>query len=192
MLTRITSALFIAALAAMIGGGPPCTAQAQAPTAKDDTMTLPIEPALQKLFTDMEAVWRVRDFAPMRGFWAKDLAAPLYLPEEKKDFITTWAQFDAYFKNAAAGSRGGLVTYKPLFAMPLADNMQMVTFDLEWTTHLKSEDAPIGGWVRGFAVVERDDADWKLRAYIEAPLAPIYMRELYKLVAKDRGFKPLP
>lgn len=152
--------------------------------------TTPIDARMQKLFTDMEAVWASRDFKKMRGFWVKDLAAPMYLPEEKKDFITTWAGFDAYFANAAAGSRGGIVTYQPLFSMPIADKQHMVAFELEWTTHLKNEDAPIGGSVRGVAVVQDDGTEWKLKSYIEAPLAPImYMRDLYKLVAKERGFK---
>jgi len=48
------------------------------------------------------------------------------------------------------------------------------------------EDSAIGGSVRGFALFHRRRRT-ELRAYIEAPLAPIiYMRELYKAVPKPR------
>ena len=154
---------------------------------------MPVDARIQKLFTDLEAVWRSRDFSKMRGFWVKGLPAPMYLPEEKKDFITTWAQFDAYFKATTTGSKGGVVTYQPVIAMPLGPNLQMVAFTLEWTTQLVSDTKPIGGSVRGVAVIEDEAGTWKLRSYIEAPLAPIlYMRELYETVAKERGFKPVP
>ncbi|MBL8642643.1 MAG: hypothetical protein JNK21_01835 [Rhodospirillaceae bacterium] len=177
-----TAFVFIAALAAPI--------LAAEPKPEPAMNSAPIDPRIAKVFAGLEGVWRTRDFKPMRGFWAKDLAAPLYLPEEKKDFITTWAGFDAYFANAGQGSRGGKVTYKPLVAMPMGEKMVMVAFEGEWTTHLKTEDAPIGGSIRGVALMEDDGTDWKFKAYIEAPLAPIlYMRELYKLVAKERGFK---
>jgi hypothetical protein len=152
-----------------------------------------IDRGILALFAEMETVWRSREFGRMRGFWAKDLEAPLYLPEEKHEFITTWAAFDAYFANAARSSRGGKVRYKPLLAVPVGERQRMVAFELEWLTHLRNEDAPIGGSVRGVSLVEYDGSEWKLRAYVEAPLAPIvYMRELYKLFAKDRGFEALP
>ena len=152
-----------------------------------------VDARTQKLFTDLEAVWLSRDFSKMRGFWVKALPAPMYLPEEKKDFITTWAKFDAYFEETAKGSKGGIVTYHPLIAMPTAPGQQMVAFALEWTTQLLNDTKPIGGSVRGVALMEDDGKEWKLKSYIEAPLAPIiYMRDLYELVAKDRGFKPTP
>ncbi|MDX2142409.1 MAG: hypothetical protein SFV19_03550 [Rhodospirillaceae bacterium] len=154
-------------------------------------MTVPI--SIRKLFTDLEAVWKSHDFSKMRGFWAKRLEAPLYLPEERKDFITTWADFDAYFAGTAKASKGGLVTYQPLIAMPMSQGLQMVAFTLEWTMQLVTDAKPIGGSVRGVALVDEEMGDAKLKAYIEAPLAPIlYMRDLYELVAQARGFKPIP
>jgi len=167
--------------------------KAKAPKQETTPVTAPLDQRTLKLFTELEALWRSRDFKQMRRHWVKDLAAPVYLPEEKKEFITTWAQFDAYFANAANNSKNSLVTYKPLFAMPSGPGQQMVAFELEWTMQLVNEAAPIGGSVRGFALMEDDGQAWKLKAYIEAPLAPIiYMRDLYQLVAKERGFKPVP
>ena len=165
--------------------GPPVEHQ-RALEPRSNPMT--VDPRILKLFDDLEGVWRARDFKRMRSFWGKNLPAPMYLPEEKKEFITSWEAFDNYFAATAGGSQGGVVTYKPLTAMALSPDHEMVAFELEWTTKLVGEAQAIGGSVRGFALVHDDGADWKLKAYIEAPLAPIiYMRELYGLVAKSRG-----
>jgi hypothetical protein len=184
--TRLPRRDVLAASATLAAATPFPAALAQEPA-----MTVSTD--IRKLFTDLEAVWKSRDYSKMRGFWAKRLEAPLYLPEEKKDFITTWAAFDAYFAANAKNSKGGLVTYQPLVAMPMGHGLTMVAFTLEWTTQLVGDAKPIGGSVRGVALVEEEMGAWKLKAYIEAPLAPIiYMRDLYELVAKDRGFAPLP
>jgi hypothetical protein len=159
--------------------------------AQETAMT--VDAKTQKVFTDLESVWFGRDYSKMRSFWVSDLPAPLYLPEEKKDFITTWAQFDAYFAANGKASKGGKVTYQPLLAMPMGPGLQMVAFTLEWTTQLVTDAKPIGGSVRGVALMQEEAGAWKLKAYIEAPLAPIlYMRELYEVVARERGFKPMP
>jgi hypothetical protein len=168
-------------------------AAAPAAAQENASMADALDPRIVKLFKDLEAVWASRDFARMRGFWVKDLAAPLYLPEEKKDFMTTWAEFDAYFKGNTQGTRAGLVKVAPQFAMPMGPGLQMVAFALEWTLQLVNEAKPIGGSVRGVALVEDAGPEVKLKAYIEAPLAPImYIRELYETVAVSRGFKPVP
>ncbi len=149
-----------------------------------------VDARTQKLFTELEAVWRSGDFSKMRSFWVKDLAAPLYLPEERKDFITTWADFDSYFAGTAKISKGGVqVIYVPLTAVPVSQGQQQVAFTMEWTMQLVTDNVPIGGSVRGVALMADDGKDWKLKSYIEAPLAPIvYMRELYEGLAKQRGF----
>lgn len=168
---------------------------AEAPAASQENVPMAdaLDPRIVKLFKDLEAVWASRDFGRMRGFWVKDLAAPLYLPEEKKDFMTTWQQFDAYFKGNTQGTRAGVVKIAPQFAMPMGVGLHMVAFALEWTLQLVNEATPIGGSVRGVALVEEAGSEVKLKAYIEAPLAPIlYIRELYELVAANRGFKPVP
>lgn len=172
----------------------PLAAMATSSIAQESNpMANSLDPRVVKLFKDLEATWTTRDFARMRGFWPKDLAAPLYLPEEVKEFITTWAGFDAYFKANTEGSRGGGVKIAPQFSMPMGPGLHMVVFALEWTTQLMTDKKPIGGWVRGIALVEDAGAEVKLKAYIEAPLAPIlYMRELYEVVAASRGYKPLP
>ena len=83
------------------------------------------------------------------------------------------------------------MVYRPQHSTAMGQGLEMVAFELEWTTYIKGEDAPIGGSVRGIALFEYDGSAWKLKAYIEAPLAPIlYMRDLYKVVAGTRGFKP--
>lgn len=154
-------------------------------------MATAINPQILQVFKDLEALWLSRDFSKMRGYWLKGLPAPLYLAEEKKEFFTTWEQFDAYFQAVNAGSRGGAVVYHPQHSTAMGQGLEMVAFELEWTTYIKGEDAPIGGSVRGIALFEYDGSAWKLKAYIEAPLAPIiYMRDLYKVVAGTRGFKP--
>jgi hypothetical protein len=177
----------------VIGSAVTLAAATHIPTALAQEPAMSVPRDIQKLFIDLEAVWKSRDYSKMRGFWARNLDAPLYLPEEKKEFITTWAAFDAYFAANATGSKGGLVTYQPLLVMPLGPALQMVAFTLEWTTQLVNDAKPIGGSVRGVAVIDKEMGEWKLKAYIEAPLAPIiYMRDLYELVAKERGFQPIP
>lgn len=46
-------------------------------------MTTSLDSRVIQLFRDLEAVWASRDFGRMRGFWVKDLTAPLYLPEDE-------------------------------------------------------------------------------------------------------------
>ena len=152
-----------------------------------------VDAHIHKLFTELEVVWRSREYSKMRSFWVKSLEAPLYLPEERKDFITSWAQFDEYFVGNAKAMRDIIVTYQPLTVMPLSQSQKIVAFALEWTTQIVNETKPIGGSVRGVAVIENEAGTWKLLSYIESPLAPImYMRELYETVAKERGFKQIP
>ncbi len=154
-------------------------------------MATAINPQILQVFKDLEAIWLSRDFSKMRGHWLKALPAPLYLAEEKATFFTTWEEFDAYFKAINVGSKGGAVFYKPLHSTAMGQGQEMVAFELEWNTQINGEPVPIGGSVRGIAQFEYDGSAWKLKAYIEAPLAPIiYMRELYKGVAASRGFKP--
>ena len=103
------------------------------------------------------------------------------------------AEIESYFADVKAHSKSGLVTYKPLHSTPMGPGQEMVAFTLEWNVHLNTDPTPIGGSVRGIAMFAEEKGAWKLRAYIEAPLAPIiYMRELYKLVPESRGFKALP
>jgi hypothetical protein len=152
-----------------------------------------VDARIQKLFSDIQATWRNQQYSNMRSFWLSTLDAPLYLPEERKEFITSWEQFDAYFAGNAKAMRGILVTIAPQFAVPLSATQQSVVFNLEWTTQMVNDPKPIGGWVRGLAVVEDEAGAYKLRSYIEAPLAPImYMRELYEVVATQRSFTPTP
>jgi hypothetical protein len=156
-------------------------------------MATAVSPQILAVFADLEHIWQSRDFGRMRAHWLKDLPAPLYLAEEKQTFLTTWPAFDAYFAATGAGSRSSLVKYKPLHSTAVGDGQEMVAFTLEWTVQLVNEDMPIGGSVRGVALFAREADAWKMRAYIEAPLAPIiYMRELYELVAESRGVKPVP
>ena len=156
-------------------------------------MAASVNPGILEVFAELEHMWQSRDFGAMRGYWLADLPAPLYLAEEKAAFFTTWAELESYFADIKSHSKGGLVKYKPLHSTPMGAGQEMVAFTLEWNVHLTGEAVPIGGNVRGIAVFAEQKGAWKLRSYIEAPLAPIiYMRELYKLVPEARGFKPVP
>ena len=156
-------------------------------------MAAPVNPRILEVFAELEHMWQSRDFAAMRSHWLSDLPTPLYLAEEKATFFTTWPEVESYFADVKAHSKAGLVKYKPLHATPMGPGQEMVAFTLEWNVHLTGEAVPIGGSVRGVALFAEEKGAWKLRAYIEAPLAPIvYMRELYKLVPETRGFKAAP
>lgn len=125
----------------------------------------------------------------MRSLWLDDLAAPLYLAEEHREFITTWDAVDAYFRTTSAAIRAITTAYRVVTVLPAAPGQNMIAFELDWSAAIDPE-PPLAGSVRGFALVEREAGTWKLRAYVEAPLAPIvYMNDLYRLVARARGIE---
>lgn len=147
-----------------------------------------IDPEISAVFSTLEQIWRAKDFALMRGLWLTNLAAPLYIAEENPMIIASWDAFDAYFTQTSAALRQISSTYRIVAVQPGTKDQQLVAFELDWTAAIGPVNPPVAGWVRGQAVLEREGTAWKLRSYIEAPLAPIvYMGELYKLVACTRG-----
>lgn len=139
------------------------------------------------LFSSLETIWRTKDFARMRSQWLSNLEAPLYLAEEHRSFITTWPGFDDYFRKTAEVIREITARYRVVAVLPAAAGQNLVAFELDWSAAIDPE-PPVAGSVRGVAFVELEHDEWKLRAYVEAPLAPIvYMGELYQLVARTRG-----
>lgn len=159
----------------------PCNALPVSPVAQN------VEPAIAAFFTTLEGVWRTKDFSRMRKLWLTDLPAPLYVAEENPTIVTSWEAFDAYFVQTSSALRQISSSYRIVAVLPGAPGQQIVAFELDWSAAIGPVDPPVAGSVRGQALLEREGNAWKLRSYVEAPLAPIvYIGELYKFVACSR------
>ena len=62
----------------------------------------------------------------------------------------------------------------------------IITFDLRFDVKLNDRPKPIGGDNRGVVSLRKVDGNWKIYAWVEAPLAAItYMRKLYELNVRE-------
>lgn len=186
-LFRFAFALF--ALGSWFGGQPiAAAADAQCPAVPVSAVAKNVDPAITAVFSTLESVWRTKAFTRMRGLWLTNLGAPLYVAEENPTIVTSWDAFDAYFAQTSAALREISSAYRIVAVLPGAPGQQIVAFELDWSAAIGPSDPPVAGSVRGQAILEREADEWKLRSYVEAPLAPIvYIGELYKFVACTRS-----
>lgn len=177
----------LTALLAVLGTASVAAAEVDCKAVHSTKAAEKVDPEISAVFSTLEQIWRAKDFARMRGLWLTDLASPLYIAEENPTIIASWDAFDAYFAQTSAALRQISSTYRIVAVQPGTGGQQLVAFELDWTAAIGPVNPPVAGWVRGQAVLEQEGSAWKLRSYIEAPLAPIvYMGELYKLVACTR------
>ncbi len=156
-------------------------------------VTDPVFNAIAMVFAEVEAIFRnlATEHPRIRGLWDPDLAAPVYLAEESQELITDWPSLDRYFALTAKVLPMVRARYELQSVTPLRDGMVTAWCRLEWQAVMAPDPDRIGGYVRVVAVLRDTPAGWRFVSYVEAPLAPImYMRELYKLVAKISAIDP--
>lgn len=144
-----------------------------------------IDPGIVEIFAALERHYGAKDFAAVRALWLADLPAPFYIAEEHHVVMDSWEKVEAYWQLTSAALSHLRAKFKPLHSVALNERQQLVGFELTWLASVGTE-PPVAGTLRAAAICERTPAGWRIRAWIEAPLAPIvYMRELYAGVAKS-------
>lgn len=144
-----------------------------------------IDPGIHDLFDALGRHYGARDFAAVRALWVEDLRAPFYLAEEHDEFMDSWDKVENYWRLTARSLSHLRARFVPRTSVPLDEHRRLVGFELTWLAAIGSE-PPVAGTLRAAAICERGADGWRIRAWIEAPLAPIvYMRRLYQGVARE-------
>lgn len=144
-----------------------------------------IDPGIAQLFETLGRHYGAKDFAAVRALWVDGLAAPFYLAEEHDEFMDSWDKVENYWRLTSRALTHLRARFVPRTCVPLDERRQLVGFELTWLASVGSE-APVAGTLRAAALCERVAAGWRIRAWVEAPLAPIvYMRQLYHGVARQ-------
>jgi hypothetical protein len=145
----------------------------------------PPPPELGALFAALERYYSAKDFAAVRGLWLPQLETPFYIAEEHGEVMSSWEQIERYWRVTSESLAHLRAHFEPRGAVPLSPTQQLVGFDLTWLARVGST-APVAGTLRAIAICELTAAGWRIRAWVEAPLAPIvYMRALYEGVARQ-------
>lgn len=144
-----------------------------------------VDPGIVEIFAALERHYGAKDFAAVRALWLADLPAPFYIAEEHHVVMDSWEKVEAYWRLTSAALSHLRAKFRPMHAVALNEQQQLVGFELTWLASVGAE-SPVAGTLRAAAICEQTAAGWRIRAWIEAPLAPIvYMRELYSGVAKS-------
>lgn len=137
----------------------------------------------------MEAVkddwnsFRYDDFAQR---WDETDPNPIYLAEESDIIMTSWPQIKKYWAGTKAWNEWIVVDYFNYHVKSVDETHAMVSFELRFDVKLNDRAKPIGGDNRAVVSLRKIDGEWKIYAWVEAPLAAItYMRKLYELNVRD-------
>jgi hypothetical protein len=145
----------------------------------------PVSAELATLFDELGRHYGNKDFPAVRALWLPDLETPFYIAEEHGEVMTSWEQVERYWRITSESLAHLRARFEPRACVPLAGAQQLVYFDLTWLARV-GDTAPVAGTLRAVAICEQTPAGWRIRAWIEAPLAPIvYMRALYEGVARQ-------
>lgn len=158
------------------------------PPRVEPSLASPIDPEIGRLFAACEAAYGRFDFTTVRGLWSRR-EPPFYLAEEEGDYFTNWSQIEDYWARMPRTLDQLELRLQPRVSVPLAEDRQWIGFSLVWRARSGASPA-IAGQVRGVALLLREDGEWRLQGWVEAPLAPItYMRGLYQHFARtlDQG-----
>ena len=117
-----------------------------------------------------------QDYETLLTMWDQDNPDPIYMAEEINPPMHGWSVLKAYF-NPKPGVQvldGIWNEYTDVRAHYLADDLAVATYKL--TYHIKVKRAkPMSSWDRVLAVFRKQDGEWKLTAYAEAPMSPLTM-----------------
>jgi ketosteroid isomerase-like protein len=124
---------------------------------------------------DYAVAYNNQDYRTVKQMWADD-GNPIYMAEEVPFPLYGKERLDTYF-NPVPGKRildGIDNRYSEVRAKLIAPDIAVATYRLDYDIKLVGMPAS-HGWDRVMAVFVRDDKDWKLTAYVEAPMGPATM-----------------
>lgn len=139
---------------------------------------------MEQFFEEYQAVWNAIDFHLLKPFWDTDDEVPVYLAEERDDFVIGWDALDKYFVNdptKPSPIEAVWMRYSITDAKYLAPDLAQV---FGWLRHDMKMRGPMKAWggeSRFTAVLRRKPEGWKLVSYAEAHMTPLlYMQKLYE------------
>ena len=154
----------------------------------------PVAAVNKRLETEILAVmegvkddWNTFKYDEFAKRWDESDANPIYLAEESDVIMTSWPQIKKYWAGTEAWNEWIVVDYFNYTVKSVDETHAMVSFELRFDVKLNDRPKPIGGDNRAVVSLRKIDGEWKIYAWVEAPLAAItYMRKLYELnVRKD-------
>ena len=144
--------------------------------------TDPLWTEVQHVLDRVAECFRNNDFDAARALWDTSDPAPFYVAEEHEPCAADWPALEDYWRITSGINKGFTGGWTLVALKQLSDDDVLAMFRLTWTLDLEGYDKPLGGFNRGMAGLRRVGGDWKLHAYMEAPLAPlVYMKKLYEV-----------
>ena len=141
-----------------------------------------LESAILAVMEGVKADWNNFRYDEFSKRWDETDSNPLYLAEESDVIMTSWPQIKKYWAGTEAWNEWIVVDYFNYNVKSVDESHAMVSFELRFDVKLNDRPKPIGGDNRAVVSLRKIDGQWKIYAWVEAPLAAItYMRKLYEL-----------
>lgn len=131
---------------------------------------------IQAFLDEYAEVYNRQDYDTLLSMWDRDFSDAIYMAEEVDPPMHGWDRIDKYF-NPVPGVKildGIYNEYSDVRASYLADDLAVATYHLRFDIKVRRQE-PMSSWDRVMAVLRKDDGEWKLVAYAEAPMAPATM-----------------
>ena len=128
------------------------------------------------------AAWSSRNKLAVLSLWDDKDPDASYLPAEREETLVGAEAVEGYVN--ALCDLFSTIRHRPdsLIVKQLEDDLGLAFYVLDWA--VADSRGPIGGRCRVTAIWRKQDGDWKLTHYAEAPLAPLVeLKEFYQHVA---------
>jgi len=126
---------------------------------------------LTEFLAEYEVAYNNQDYRKVKSMWSAD-GNPIYMAEEVPFPLYGKNRLDNYF-NPVPGKRileGIDNKYSKVRAKYVAPNVAVATYRLDYELKLVGMPA-VAGWDRVMAVFVKEDEQWRLSAYTEAPMS---------------------
>ena len=152
---------------------------------QEDKMA-PFETEIISIMSHVASDWNANNYDGLKAHWDQTDPAPIYLAEEADQIMTSWPQVENYWSASEKWIDWIHVEYSNYDVKRVDELNAMVTFDLRFDLKLNDRPRRIGGDNRAVVSLRRVDGDWKIHAWVEAPLSAMsYVRKLYEMNVRD-------
>jgi len=160
-----------------------CVAEA---SPKSDEESEMIENRVIAVLESVASDWNSSNYGALKSYWDETDPMPLYLAEESDLIMTTWTDVETYWSASQQWIEWIQVEYSNYQIKQIDPSNAMAAFDLRFDLQLTDRPRPIGGDNRAVVSLRKIEDDWKIHAWVEAPLSTAtYVRKLYELNVRD-------
>lgn len=137
--------------------------------------------AIESMFASYQAAWAANDPQQLEAHWDESDSTPVYLAEEVAERMSDWEAIRGYWNNNREYIERVRLTFSNFVFKSMHEDLVTTVFDMRWDIRFRNADTePMGGDNRVVATVRRVRDDWRLIAWVEAPLAALpYLQQLY-------------